>query len=453
MSARVRFAPSPTGEMHIGGLRTALYDWLWARHTGGAIVLRIDDTDRTRFVEGAEERLTALLAQFGIVADESPANGGPFAPYRQSERLHLYREAIDRLLENGSAYRCFCTNERIEAMQATRRAQKLPPRYDRFCRNLSKEESDRRAQTESYTIRIAMPDRDLIVHDELRGDIHFKAGSTDDTILWKSDGYPTYHVATVVDDAMMKISDVLRGEEWLSSLPIHATIAAGLGLTLPRMYHIGLMVDSEGKKMSKRTGGAEASGWLERGIPLDAILNGVARLGWDPGTNALLSLEQMAEMFDLAQLTTHSVMFSESNFTHFAREAIASVPLARLMEQAPSLQALADRDPDQVALAFSREEVETLDALSEKWQWWLDLRDGRISLPETPPIPAGFVESLAEFEQLDLWLKNLSKATGLKGKELWMTLRRKLTGMEHGPEMVRIVNFIGRERLKALLLA
>ncbi|MDK9699319.1 MAG: glutamate--tRNA ligase [bacterium] len=451
MSVRVRFAPSPTGELHIGGLRTALYDWLWARKQNGAFVLRIDDTDRTRFVDGAEERIVAFLSDFGLTPDESPQIGGPYAPYRQSDRFAMYREAADRLLASGACYRCFCTTERIDAMQAARRAQKLPPRYDRHCRSLTKVESDRRALTEPFTIRIAMPDKEVVVHDELRGDVRFQPGSTDDTILIKSDGWPTYHIATIVDDYAMKISDVLRGEEWLPSLPIHKVIAEQLGYSQPRYYHTGLLVDAEGKKLSKRTGGATVAEWLQAGIPREALLNVIARLGWDPQTNELLSLEQMVERFELSALSTHSTMFSDTSFQHFTREAFTKLSVEQLAQQWQPLAELLPFDSEGVAFGFAKEEANSFHDITSEMKYWIDLKSGVLPREQSDPLPEGFVSSLLETEDLSLWLKGLSKATGLKGKELWMSLRRKITGREHGPELIRICNYLGRERVLQLL--
>ncbi|MCX7836212.1 MAG: glutamate--tRNA ligase [bacterium] len=456
MNVRVRFAPSPTGELHIGGLRTALYDFLFAKKHNGTFVLRIDDTDRTRYVEGAEERLTQLLEQFEIIADESPQTGGPFAPYRQSERLQLYKQAIETLLQNGAVYRCFCTPDRINAVQAVRKAQKLPPRYDRHCRNLSIEESNKLADTQPYTIRIAIPDRDILVEDQLRGTIVFKAGATDDAILIKTDGFPTYHLATVVDDYEMKISDVIRGEEWLPSLPIHKTIADGLNIQLPNFYHIGLLVDETGKKLSKRTGGAEVREWLEKGISKQAIVNAVVRLGWDAGTPELLTMEQLIQKFELIQVSPHAAIVSENHFDHFSREFIKKAEISQLLDEFPKLQKFTSKPDFTEVLSFAREEASDLKEFYQAVNEWYNLKEIKtITFEENLPTELKVVIQQTDFQQVDPkdWLSNLSKQTGLKGKNLWLPLRKKLTGKEHGPEIIRIIQFLGLERVKQLLTA
>ncbi|HNB58041.1 MAG TPA: glutamate--tRNA ligase, partial [bacterium] len=244
MSVRVRYAPSPTGFLHIGGLRTALYNYLFARHHGGKFILRVEDTDRTRLVEGAVDDFMNMLAWAGIQVDEGPGIGGSFGPYYQSERLHLYKQYAEQLLAEGKAYRCFCTAERLDQMRKFQEKSKLPPKYDRTCLRLSAEEINKKiAAGEPHTIRMRVPDNTVIrFKDHIRGDVEFTSDNVDDQVLMKSDGYPTYHLANVVDDHLMEITHVIRGEEWVSSTPKHVLLYQYFGWKAPEFAHLPLLL-------------------------------------------------------------------------------------------------------------------------------------------------------------------------------------------------------------------
>src|SRR5215467_14991002 len=235
---RLRFAPSPTGYAHIGGYRTALFSWLYARHTGGSFILRIEDTDVARTVEGAVDDLINGLQWLGMDFDEGPIVGGQFGPYYQTQRRALYQQYAHQLIASGHAYRCYCTPERLEQMRKEQMAQKLPPRYDRRCRYLTKEQrAANDAAGLTWVVRFAMPlDGETVVHDELHGDITFQNADIDDTVILKTDGLPTYHLAHIVDDHLMGVTHLLRAEEWISSAPLHVHIWKALGWEIPLIY-------------------------------------------------------------------------------------------------------------------------------------------------------------------------------------------------------------------------
>src|SRR5437660_2953535 len=251
---RLRFAPSPTGLMHIGGFRTMLFSWLYARHTGGTFILRIEDTDVARTVEGAVDYLIEGMNWLGMDIDEGPLAGGPHGPYYQTQRKALYQQYAHQLIASGHAYRCYCTPERLAEMRKEQEAQKLPPRYDRRCRYLSEEE---RAANEAaglkWVVRFAMPlEGETVVHDELHGDIVFKNSDLDDTVILKSDGLPTYHLGHIVDDHLMDITHVLRGDDWIPSAPRHVQIYKALGWEIPLFYHLPNVLGKDKRKLSKR---------------------------------------------------------------------------------------------------------------------------------------------------------------------------------------------------------
>jgi len=279
---RVRFAPSPTGFPHVGNMRTALFNWLFARHCGGKFVVRIEDTDQTRLVKGAVEAVLDGLGWLGLDWDEGPGVGGPYGPYFQSQRLELYQEIANRLVRQGDAYYCYCSPERLAAMRAEQERLKLPPGYDRHCRNLDPEEEARYiAQGITPVVRMKVPtDGETTFHDLIRGDVTFKNATLDDFVLLKSDHYPTYHLANVVDDWSMKISHVLRAEEWLSSTPRHLLIYKALGFEPPEFAHLPMILGPDRSKLSKRHGAVSIIEYKEKGYLPQAMFNFLALLGW-----------------------------------------------------------------------------------------------------------------------------------------------------------------------------
>ena len=282
---RVRFAPSPTGYLHVGGLRTALYNYLFAKHNNGTFILRIEDTDRTRLVEGAVENLIDTLKWAGLEYDEGPFVGGNYGPYIQSERLDIYKKYVDELIKSGKAYYCFCSSERLEKIREEQQQQKLQPKYDKHCLKLSEEEIKQKiANGESYVVRLnVQPDEIIKIEDVIRGTVEFNSNIVDDQVLLKSDGFPTYHLANVVDDHLMKITHVIRGEEWLSSTPKHALLYDYFGWERPIFAHLPLLLNLDRKKLSKRQSDVAVEDFRDKGFLKEALVNFVALLGWTAG--------------------------------------------------------------------------------------------------------------------------------------------------------------------------
>ena len=305
MSVRVRYGPSPTGEPHVGNIRTALFDWLLARRFGGQFIVRIEDTDQSRAVEGTEQLILDALTWLGLDWDEGPDKSGPFAPYRQSERLPMYVDAAQRLIDDGKAYRCSCTSERLDALRKSQQKAKQPPGYDRHCRGLEI------SADQPHVVRLAMPgDGDTIVNDHLRGDVSFQNALLDDHVLLKRDGFPTYHLASVVDDHHMQITHVIRGEEWLSSAPRHVQTYAALGWDEPAWVHIPIIRGPDKGKLSKRHGATSIREYAEQGFLPEALLNFLALLGWSKDeTTTIMSRDEITESFDLDGLGLSSAMF------------------------------------------------------------------------------------------------------------------------------------------------
>lgn len=316
MSVRVRFAPSPTGYLHVGGLRTALYNYLFAKHHGGTCILRIEDTDRTRFVEGAVENLIQSLRWAGIEFDESPEKGGDHGPYTQSERFDMYRQYGMELLNSGHAYYAFDTAEDLDAMRERQQKVGLAPRYDRTTmRNqytLGEDETARLlASNAQRVIRLKVPlSGDIKFSDIVRGEIVVPARDVDDQILLKSDGFPTYHLANVVDDHFMQISHVIRGEEWLPSTPKHVLMYDAFGWERPAFAHLPLLLNPDKSKLSKRQGDVAVEDYRDKGYFHDALVNFVALLGWNPTADReIFSMEEMIASFRLEKVNKAGAVF------------------------------------------------------------------------------------------------------------------------------------------------
>lgn len=316
MSVRVRFAPSPTGYLHVGGLRTALYNYLFARNQGGKMILRIEDTDRTRFVENAQENLIKSLEWAGITFDEGPGFGGDFGPYIQSERFDLYAKYAEQLIQNGTAYYAFDTPEEIEAMRERQKQAGIAPKYDRTSMKnqytLGEQETQNLINNGiEYVIRLKVPfNEEVKFKDIIRGDVSVKTKDVDDQILLKSDGFPTYHLANVVDDHLMEITHVIRGEEWLPSTPKHVLLYKSFGWDMPQFAHLPLLLNNNKTKLSKRHGDVAVEDFKAKGYIKEAFVNFVALLGWNPsGDNEIHSIDYLIEHFNLEKVNKGGAIF------------------------------------------------------------------------------------------------------------------------------------------------
>ena len=346
MQVKVRYAPSPTGFQHIGGVRTALFNYLFARSKGGKFVLRIEDTDRTRYSEEYEQNLYDTLEWLGLEWDEGGPKGGPCTPYIQSQRFDIYRKYAQELVDKGFAYYCFCDSERLDRIRKIQTMNKMPPGYDRACRNLTDEEIKAKMdEGVPYVIRLKVPlEGSTKFTDALLGDIEWKNEDINpDQILLKSDGFPTYHLANIVDDHLMEITHVIRGEEWLPSAPLHVLLYQAFGWTdtMPKFAHLPLLLKPEGKgKLSKRDGdrlgfpvfplewhdpktGEISSGYRESGYFPEAVVNFLALLGWNPGTDQeLFTLEELVKAFDISKCSLHGAKFDFQKGIWFNHEYI-----------------------------------------------------------------------------------------------------------------------------------
>lgn len=320
MSVVTRFAPSPTGYLHIGGLRTALYAFLHARHNAGKFLLRIEDTDQTRFVPGSLESLIRTLTLCGLNYDEGPylneagevRENGEHGPYIQSMRLPKYQAAAKELIEAGHAYYCFCSKDRLETLRNQQTLAKTTTKYDRLCTHLSKEEVAQKLDAgEPHVVRMLVPEGKTTFNDVIRGSITFDHNEVDDQVILKTDGFPTYHLAVVVDDSDMQITHVVRGEEWLSSTPKHLILYNMLGLKAPEMAHLPLILNPDRSKLSKRQGDVSVEDFVDKGYLPEALVNFVALVGWNPkGDQEIYTFEEMIELFDLSKVNKAGGVFN-----------------------------------------------------------------------------------------------------------------------------------------------
>jgi glutamyl-tRNA synthetase len=316
MNVRVRFAPSPTGYLHVGGLRTALYNYLFARHHKGKMILRIEDTDRTRFVEGAQENLIKYLEWAGIEFDEGPHVGGEFGPYVQSERFDLYKKYGMQLIENEKAYYAFDTAEELDAMRERQQKAGIAPKYDRTVMKnqytLGEEKTkELLASGTPYVVRLKVPmEQEIKFNDLIRGEVNVRGRDVDDQILLKSDGFPTYHLANVVDDHLMQISHVIRGEEWLPSTPKHVLLYDAFGWERPEFAHLPLLLNRDKSKLSKRQGDVAVEDYVAKGYFKEAFVNFIALLGWNPTADReIFSMQELIDTFSLEKVNKSGAIF------------------------------------------------------------------------------------------------------------------------------------------------
>jgi glutamyl-tRNA synthetase len=334
---RVRFAPSPTGIPHIGNTRTALFGWLMARQSDGRFIVRVEDTDRKRYRQESLAKILEILDFLGLSWDEGPRVGGPNGPYFQSQRLSRYQEVAEALVEKGVAYYCFCSEKRLEKLRQEQREAGQIPKYDRHCLSLSKEEVNKRKRTQPYVIRLKMPDdQDFTWTDLVQGKITINSKEVDDQVLLKSDGFPTYHLAVVVDDHDMKISHIIRGVEWISSTPKHLFLYQSLGWQVPQIMHLPLILGPNRTKLSKRHGAKSILDYRDEGYLKEALINFMVYLGWSYQDNStLLSLKDLVKVFDYKKIQKQNAIFDLKKLDWFNGQYIrmkSDKELAKLLK-------------------------------------------------------------------------------------------------------------------------
>ncbi|MBN1196344.1 MAG: glutamate--tRNA ligase [Candidatus Aminicenantes bacterium] len=480
-SVRVRFAPSPTGYMHVGGARTALFNFLFARRHGGRFLLRIEDTDRTRFQKEAMDEIFSSLEWLGLEWDEGPGREGDVGPYVQSERAELYQRHARKLLESGHAYPCFCTPERLAAMRQEQERARLPGAggYDRHCRNIDPEVAARRmAAGEPFVTRLKVPDDRLVTfHDEIRGDIATRSELLDDLVLLKSDGLPTYHLANVVDDHFMDITHVLRGDEWISSTPRHILIYEAFGWSLPVFAHLPVILAPGGGKLSKRHGAASVTDYRNAGFLPEALVNFLALLGWAPGEDReIMNREEMIAAFELARVSAKASVFDEQklewmNGQYLARRDPQTLlePVTMIWREKGWLESEAAADPDYrlAVIQLLQPRSRKITELAEQAAYFFndpqeyEAKPARKHLrAEAAPRLRRLVEeleSLTAFSAtgLENLYRRLAEEMALSAGKLIHPTRLALSGVGHGPGLFELMETLGRaatlRRMRAAL--
>ncbi|MEF9992256.1 MAG: glutamate--tRNA ligase [Paraclostridium sp.] len=479
MSVRVRFAPSPTGFVHIGSLRTALYNYLFAKRMGGEYILRVEDTDRTRLVDGAIENMLDAMAWAGVNHTEGVILGenkevtqvGPYGPYIQSERLDIYKDYIQQLLDSGKAYYCFCSKERLDEVREKQKEAGETPKYDGHCRDLSKEEVEAKlAAGEEHVIRLRLPENHVIKFTDLvRGETEFNTDELDDQVLIKTDGFPTYHFAVVVDDHMMKITHVIRGEEWISSTPKHVYLYEAFGWEAPTFVHLPNILNKEKKKLSKRHGSVAVEDFKQKGYLPEGLVNYVALVGWSPEDNQeLFTMKELEEHFSVERVSKSGGVFDTDKLNwvnqHYIKDAsdeyITDLAIPFLIEAGYITEEDATNRYDFVKgmVSVVKEKLQYVKEVTEHVNIFfgdevkLETEECRefLQLEHIPTLINSLEEKINNSEEITeeffkAMLKEIQKEHGIKGKNLFMGTRVILTGQMHGPDLPKAAAVIGKQ--------
>ncbi|HPN37813.1 MAG TPA: glutamate--tRNA ligase [Melioribacteraceae bacterium] len=465
---RVRFAPSPTGYLHVGGLRTALYNYLFAKHNNGTFVLRIEDTDRTRLVQGAVENLIDTLKWAGLEYDEGPFIKGDFGPYIQSDRLDIYKKYVKELIDNNKAYYCFCSTERLEKIREEQQQLKLQPKYDKHCLCLSKEEIQNRiANGEPYVVRLnVLPDQLIRIEDVIRGTVEFNSNIVDDQVLLKSDGFPTYHLANVVDDHLMKITHVIRGEEWLSSTPKHVLLYDYFGWERPVFAHLPLLLNLDRKKLSKRQSDVAVEDFRDKGFLKEALVNFVALLGWTAGDDVeFYYLDELINKFSLERVNKSGAVFDLDKLTWLNAEHLRKKSNPEIIELIRKFN-----NSDNAAKGFNdeylskvvdcmRERISFIHELFEKAPFFFNEFDcydqeviqkrwkddsGKLLSDFLTLIESKDTVNKQDFEDI---LHNVAENNNVGSARIIHPLRLAVSGIGIGPGLYDILDIIGKEKV------
>lgn len=455
---RTRIAPSPTGEYHIGHLRTCLYDYALAKKYKGQFVIRIEDTDQKRHVEGAEDRIFKVIKDYGISWDEGPDIGGPYGPYVQTERLEIYQKYIKELIDKGFAYYCFCTEERLIEMRETQKAAKQLPRYDQNCLHLSKDEIKKNLDNKvPYVIRMVIPKNETIIfEDVIRGKIKFNTNEIDDQVLIKSNGIPTYHFAVVVDDHLMNITHIFRGEEWITSTPKQILLYRYFNWEVPQFSHLTVLLDPSGHgKMSKRNGSVSARSFLEDGYLPEAMLNFLMLLGWNPGDNQeFFTLEQFVEAFSLEHLHKKSPVFDRKKLDYFNGYYLRQKSDEELTILFKKFLPDASDDQIKILIPILKERIVKLSDLPIQTKFLFEDvdydKDLLLKKGTSPELAIEMLkkskEIISNFDNLSVKFTDLIKENNWNIGEFFMVFRVAICGSVFTPPVVECLPALGLEK-------
>lgn len=475
---RVRYAPSPTGHLHIGNARTALFNYLFARNQNGKFIIRIEDTDQKRNIEGGEESQLRYLKWLGIEWDESIDVGGEYGPYRQSERTEIYQKYTEELLEKGLAYHCYCTSEELEKEREEQQANSQMPRYSGKCRNLTAEQrAELEAEGREPSIRFRVPSNTEIKwNDIVKDEVSFESEGIGDFVIVKKDGTPTYNYAVAIDDYLMKMTHVLRGDDHISNTPKQILVYEALGWTPPVFGHMTLIVNENRRKLSKRDESIIQfiEQYKELGYLPEALFNFITMLGWSPvGEEEIFSKEQFIEIFDPARLSKSPALFDTSKLRWMNNQYMKQLDLDEVVAlsvphlvKAGKVGEARDAETEQwvrdlVALyqeqmSFGAEIVELTEMFFKKEIDYSEEAKAVLAEEQVPEVLKAFAEeisSLEEFsaDEIKAATKAVQKATGQKGKKLFMPIRVATTGETHGPELPKAISLLGKETVLARL--
>ncbi|MFA5532333.1 MAG: glutamate--tRNA ligase [Candidatus Shapirobacteria bacterium] len=456
---RTRIAPSPTGEYHIGHLRTCLYDYALAKKNNGQFIIRIEDTDQKRFVKGSADRTLQTIKDYGLNWDEGPDIGGPHGPYVQTQRLEIYQKYIKELIDKGFAYYCFCTQERLDNLRATQKAQKQIPKYDQHCLNLSKEEIQKNLDNKiPYTIRLVIPKNETIIFEDLiRGKIKFNTNEVDDQVLIKSNGIPTYHFAAVVDDHLMGITHVLRGEEWLTSTPKHILLYRYFDWEAPKFAHLTVLLNPDGKgKLSKRHGATSARSFLDEGYLPEAMLNFLMFLGWNPGTEKeFFTLDEFVQTFSIDHLHKKSPVFDRKKLDYLNGYYLRQKSDDQLFELFKKFLTKASDDQIKILIPVLKERIVKLSDLPVQTKFLFEDvgydKDLLLKKGTDPKLAIDMLTKSKEvissnFDNLSTKLMDLIKENNWNVGEFFMVFRVAICGTIFTPPVVECLPALGLEK-------
>ncbi len=455
IKVRTRIAPSPTGQdLHIGNAYTALINYVVAKKNNGQFIIRVEDTDRTRLVEGSEQRILKSLEWLGIPHQEGPDIGGPFAPYRQSDRLPIYIKYAEELAEKGHAYYCFCTASRLEEMRKSQEANHQPPMYDGLCKKIPLEEAKKRiANGEKYVIRLNVPEEGTTTfHDLIRGDISFENKLIDDQVLIKSDGYPTYHLGVVVDDHIMEISHIIRGEEWISSTPKHILLYQFFGWEMPQIAHVSVLRNPDKSKLSKRKNPVWVSDYRVKGYLPEAMKNYMATMAWSYDGKELFSVDEMIAQFELKDVQTTAPVFDQEKLRWMNGEYIRKMNEDELIEKITAFDATVPKDSKDLMkkiLPLVKERMKTLGEFESLADFFFvrPVAFERDIKKEMLQIAIDALSSVASWthDAMEKAMRNASDKKDVKAKEVFMELRLAITGKTVGPPLLESLEVLGKE--------